>query len=431
MLGGFSVQNNEPGIERNELMIDAFIQKDAVLTRNTAFQPHIIPAMKHSSTSHTSSFSRRQWLQRAGLSASAFLVGPGVLHEMAAADTPKLEVNDPKGAVVRLSSNENPYGPSPSARQAVAAAMDEACRYPYSGAWNDLKQQIAEKEEVTTDHVVIGTGSGEILAMSGMAYGMDSGEVIAADPTYQGLLRYAEHVGGYVHRVPVNDDLGHDLEAMERRITQAAKMMFICNPNNPTGTLLNPDKLRAFCMSVSKRVVVFMDEAYIELIDNPEKNTMVDLVREGHNIIVSRTFSKIHGLAGMRIGYAIARPDIAKRISTFRMTTPNVLGLRAAAASHKDYDFQETSRRRIEEGRQMVYNLFEELNYTYIPSFGSFVFFHTGLPIQAFQKEMLQRNVLVGRPFPPYLDWCRVSIGSKEDMAQFVRAFRDFHTSKA
>ena len=386
--------------------------------------------MEYTSISHTSSFSRRQWLCRAGLTASTFLVGPHLLQEMAAADAPSIEIKDTNG-IVRLSSNENPYGPSTSAREAVKAAMDEACRYPYAGAWDELKKQIAEKEGVSTDHVVIGTGSGEILAMTGMAYGMDSGEIIAADPTFQSLLRYAERVGGYVHRVPVDEGLGHDLDAMERRITQAAKMMFICNPNNPTGTLLDPDELRAFCMSISKRVVVFMDEAYIELLDTPEKNTMVNLAREGYNVIVSRTFSKIHGLAGMRIGYAIARPDIVNRIKQFRMTSPNVLGLRAAIASHKDLEFQATSRKKIEEGRMKVYKVLDELGYKYIPSYASFVFFHTGMPIREFQQEMLGRNILVGRPFPPFLDWCRVSIGSQEDMEQFIEAFRNFHLSRA
>ena len=380
--------------------------------------------MKTKPSSNQNRVTRRQWFRRAGASASTIFIAPHLLQEIAAAESGYVNEPLPNG-MVRLSSNENPYGPSPKARKAMMAAFDEACRYPYASAWGDLTKMIAEKEGVTPEHVLIGCGSGEILSMTGMAYGMDSGEVIAADPTYQGLLRYAERIGGYVHRVPLDDNMVHDLEAMERRITLAAKLVFICNPNNPTGTIVDPEKLKDFCLSVSKRAVVFMDEAYIELLEDQEKHTMVDMVKQGHNVIVSRTFSKIHGLAGMRIGYAIARPDIIERIQQYRMGTPNVLGLRAAIASYQDEDFQSTSRQKMAEGRALVYKTLEEVGYSYTPSYASFVFFHTGIPIQEFQKEMKSRNVMVARPFPPFLDWCRVSIGNEEDMNQFVVAMKD------
>ncbi len=374
---------------------------------------------------------RRQWFRRAGVSAAGVAVSPHLI-EAAAKQRPVSVPHAPAAnGLVRLSSNENPYGPSANARAAMTAAYDEACRYPYAGASDDLTEAIAEKEGVSVDHVLIGCGSGEILAMTGMAYGMDSGELIAADPTYQGMLRYAERIGGYVHRVPLDEDLVHDLEAMERRITLAARLVFICNPNNPTGTIVDPVALRDFCTSVAKRAVVFMDEAYIDLLEDPAEHTMIDLVLKGHNVIVSRTFSKIHGLAGMRIGYAIARPDIIQRIARYRMGSPNVLGLRAAIASYQDAEFQAFSRNKIAEGREKVYDALDHAGYVYVPSYGSFVFFHTGTPIQEFQEDMMTRNILVGRPFPPYLDWCRVSIGTSEDMNRFVTAFQGMLADKS
>ena len=368
---------------------------------------------------------RRRWLRRIGSTSAGLMVAPAAL----AGDAMSPAITQPQPAVgemVRLSANENPYGPSPAARKAMMEAFDEACRYPYAGAADALTRLIAEREGVTEDHVLLSCGSSEILAMTGMAYGMDSGEIIAADPTYQGMLRYAENLGGYVHRVPLDEYMVHDLEAMEKRITQSAKVVFVCNPNNPTATIADPARLKDFCSSVSSKAIVFMDEAYIELLDDPAKHTMMDQVRAGENVIVSRTFSKIHGLAGQRTGYAVARPDIIKRIGQYRMGGPNVIGLRAAYASLQDNDFQSFSRKKITEGRQGVYDLLDEVGYKYTPSYASFVFFHTGIPIGDFQTAMKDRGILVGRPFPPYLDWCRVSIGTEENMAQFASALRDF-----
>ncbi len=326
---------------------------------------------------------------------------------------------------VRLSSNENPYGPSQSARDAMTAAFDEACRYPYAGATADLVDLIAEREGVSPDHVLVGCGSSEILAVTGMAYGLHGGELVAADPTYQGMLTYAEKMGAYVHRVPLNDALAHDLDAMERRVTQATRLVFVCNPNNPTATIVNPATLRDFCVSVARRAVVFVDEAYIDLLDDPAAHTMVDLVRKGENVIVARTFSKIHGLAGMRIGYAIARPDIIDRLSTYRMGSPNVLGVRGAIASLHDEAFQAYSRARIAEGRAFVNRHLEAAGHRYAESHTNFVFYHSGVPIQNYQKQMRERGVLVARPFPPYMDWCRVSIGTMEEMQVFASALTE------
>jgi histidinol-phosphate aminotransferase len=211
---------------------------------------------------------------------------------------------------------------------------------------------------------------------------------------------------------------------MYDRISPHVKLVFICNPNNPTGTVVPPEKLRDFTASASEKAVIFIDEAYIELMEDMEANTMVDLVKKDHNVIVSRTFSKIFGMAGQRIGYALTRPDIARRIQEYRMGTPNVAGIRGAIASLQDEEFQVFSRARIAEGRQYVYILCDELGLKYTPSTTNFVFFHTGRPIQEIQSAMKDEGVLVGRPFPPYVDWCRISIGTMEDMQAFGTALK-------
>jgi histidinol-phosphate aminotransferase len=379
--------------------------------------------------------SRRQWLQRSGAAAAGLALAGTASRSAAAAVPPPSTARPPfhprdvqlardPDTAIRLSSNENPLGPSEAARAVMSASYDEACRYPYR-AYPDLINAIAEREGVSPDHVIIGAGSTEVLCMAGAAYGLGGGEVVAADPSYKGLTRYAETMGSYVHCVPLDDTMAHDLDRMDRRTTGAVKLVFVCNPNNPTGTIVPADRLRSFCEAVSRRAVVFVDEAYYELMDDAHRTSMVDLVRDGHNIIVARTFSKIYGMAGLRVGYGMARPDIVERLRPYSMGSPNVLGLRAAVASLGDDAFRTMSRQKMAEARTFTYDLLDDLGLDYAPSQASFVFFHTGRPIDAVRAAMAERGVLVGRPFPPFTDWCRVSMSTMDDMQAFATALRD------
>ncbi len=378
---------------------------------------------------------RRQWLQRTSAAAAGVALGSAASPSMASAasSTPAVvrpfhprdvQLERVPDTAIRLSSNENPLGPSDAAREAMTASYDEACRYPFR-AYPDLINAIAEREDVSPDHVIIGAGSTEVLCMAGAAYGLDGGEIVAADPSYKGLTRYAETMGAYVHRVPLDDDMVHDLDQMARRTTGAAKLVFVCNPNNPTGTVVPADRLRTFCETVSRRAVVFVDEAYYELMDDAHRASMVDLVREGHNVIVARTFSKIYGMAGLRVGYGLARPDIVERLRPYSMGSPNVLGLRAAAASLRDDAFRTMSRQKMAEARMFTYDLLDDLGLDYAPSQASFIFFRTGRPIESVRAAMAEGGVMVGRPFPPFTDWCRVSMSTMDDMQTFATALRD------
>jgi histidinol-phosphate aminotransferase len=366
---------------------------------------------------------RRQWLRTAGMgSALTLLSNPAAL----AGDLP---LKDPYGAsgqkvdgLVRLSSNENPYGPSPSVRKALTEAFDLACRYPYSYE-QQLKEALGKKHGVPTDHILLAAGSTEGLKVSGMVYG-GAGEVIAAEPTYLSLLNYAEDVGGYIHMVPVDEQMGHDLEEMEKRITAKTGLVFVCNPNNPTGTLLPAEKMRDFCTSIARKTMVFADEAYFDYITEPDYPSMVELVRKGANVIVSRTFSKVFGLAGIRIGYLIARPDIIRRLQELRMGGPSVLSIFAAVEALKDEDFYDYSLEQNRLGKEVIYGALKELELEYIPSHSNFVFFHSGREIRKFNADMRREGVIVGRPFPPFTDWCRISTGTVEETKQFAKALR-------
>lgn len=361
---------------------------------------------------------RRKWLRTVGLSGGFALMGG---FEALALDIP----SKPYAAdsLIKLSSNENPYGPSKKVREVITNSFDDACRYPF-GMLGDLVKLIAEKEGVSKDHVVITGGSTEGLKAAGLTYGLEGGELIAADPTFQSMLRYAENFGAHVHRVPVNDQMNHDLEAMARRITNKTRLIFICNPNNPTGTLLNKNALKDFITSVDNKVVIFSDEAYYDFITEPDYPSMIEFVKEGRNVIVSKTFSKVFGLAGLRIGYLIARPDIASRLKNSVMANTNVLAIQAAKAALKDDEFYKFSIAKATESKDIIYKTLDDLGLEYIKSHTNFVFFKTGRHINGLITEMRKENVLIGRPFPPFYDWARISTGKIEEVTQFGTALR-------
>ena len=365
---------------------------------------------------------RRNWLRLTGLAGSAALV-----HPIRASDNfPSID-KPPLADLARLSSNENPYGPSEVVRQAVIDGFDEACRYPFK-AITVLGEKIAAREGVTKDHIVITGGSTEGLKATGLTYGAHQGEIISPDPTYLSLLIYAAQHGAYINRVPLDEDLGHDLEEMARRVTNRTSLVFVCNPNNPTGTLIPRDLITDFCESISQRCMVFSDEAYGDFITEKDYPSMVGLVKKGANVIVSRTFSKVYGLAGFRIGYLIARPDIASRIRPNVMAYTSMPAIQAATAALEDDAFYKYSLQKNLEAKEYIYGLLDDLGLSYVKSHTNFVFFRTGKSIQSVINEMQQREVQVGRPFPPLTDWCRISTGRMEDVKKFGTALKELFT---
>jgi histidinol-phosphate aminotransferase len=363
---------------------------------------------------------RREWLTRSG-AAAVYAVVAGCQS------APSLLKRGDRD-LVRLNLNENPYGPSPAARKAMAEAFDESHLYrgiPYQ----ELRKLIAEQEDIPPDHIVIGSGSGEILNVAGLIYGRDGGEILAPQPTFEQLQQYATTVGATIHRVPLDDRMNQDLKEMSRRISSKTSLVYICNPNNPTGVLVDGSALRTFCEDASGRTVVYVDEAYHEFVDSPTHRTMVELVREGRNVIVSRTASKIHALAGLRIGFGIARPDIIRTLAQHRTGSVNVVGLRGAIASYHDAAYQSISKRRTQQGKEALYALLDRTGHRYLRSEGNFVFFQTGRSIEQFRTSMQEQGILVARPFPPFNDWCRVSIGTDEGMERFAQALQTVFNS--
>ncbi len=330
--------------------------------------------------------------------------------------------------LARLIANENPYGPSESARRAVTAALPTAWQYPMSQQ-QVLRKLIATREGLSPEHVLLGVGSGEILQIAALVFGQGGGEVVAAVPAFGLLQDYAKQVGGVVTEVPLNGGLSHDLKGLAAAVTTRTRLLYICNPNNPTGTLIPGAELRPFVQDMASRTTVLVDEAYLDLWEDWPQHTATDRVWAGQPVIVTRTFSKMHGLAGLRIGYALAPPEVVERLAKYQMTFLGCAGLAAATASYQDLDFQSFSRARLQESLGITTAALRELKLRHVENGrGNFVFFDTGGSLADFAAAMRSAGYQVGRQFPPYPSWCRVSMGTVPQMRGFADALRAYFT---
>lgn len=377
--------------------------------------------------------SRRQWLINTGISVGAGAALPGLL--------PALEATRALGGVsyaellnqlerdittqrrvagpIRLCYNENPFGMSPKAKDAILNAWGEHPHYD-PPVLKQLTDSYAAQVGVQPAQVLVTQGSSEVLSLAALAAGMQGGEMVLPWPTFEQLPDYAGAMGMTVHKVPLTADLHHDFDAMNAKIGANTKLVFVCNPNNPTAVLDSQSAMRDFVISTAKKCLVVVDEAYHDFVDDPSYRSMTDLVTAGHNIIVSRTASKIHAMAGLRVGFAIAHPDVIKKMGSFATGTANTFGMRAALASVLDTEYQEFVKAKNREGRALLTAALTKAGRRVAPSQTNFVFFHAGRPVEQLQKHFLAGGFRVGRAFQPYGDWCRISIGTPAEMQQFV-----------
>jgi histidinol-phosphate aminotransferase len=328
--------------------------------------------------------------------------------------------------LIRAGTNENPWGPSRVAIQAINRSLHRSSTYGVDR--QKLINLVAGINDVTPDHVAVGTGSGEILKTAALIATLDRGSIVCADPTYHDLVRYAERAGAEIIRVSVDERFGTDLNAMRKAIRADTKCVYLVNPNNPIPSIIEKNALREFVLEISQDRMVFIDEAYFEFVEDPNYATMMDLVRDGHqNIIVARTASKIHGLAGLRIGFGFAHPDLISEINNRKTGNINVLGLEAAYASYQDEEFQSFTLRKNKESLAIVEGMHEELGHRYVKSKANFTFFETGRNVTQVRAAFLNEGIMVGRPFPPMLDWLRVSMAKPDEMRYFVQTYKNLY----
>ena len=362
---------------------------------------------------------RREWINRSATVFGGSLLGAVAgVQSLNAASTATL-LDKP----VRMMFNENPYGPSQIARRAMRKAFEESNLYSMRGAKGEFKELMAKLNGVAPDHIAVGFGSGEILKKAALMNGIDKGELLSPSLTFETINRYAKTMKSNVNRIPMNKNIDIDLNRMNENVNNKTKMVYLCNPNNPTGSLMNTDDLESFCSQVSKKSIVFVDEAYHEYVIDSKYRSMIDLVKSGKNVIISRTASKVHGLAGLRVGFAITTPQIAKRLESYLTDSLNIIGLRAAIASYKDKRFQNFSIDMNNKAKKVVAEYLDTKGIQYLDSQTNFMFIKTDIEISDFQPAMEKHGVLVGRPFPPFTNWCRLSMAKPEEMQKFNEGF--------
>lgn len=328
-------------------------------------------------------------------------------------------------SVVRLCYNESPFGPSRRAQEALLALGDATWKYSYDEV-PALRNLIAEHEGVQPENIFVSEGSGEILKLAALIHSERGRQVIVARPTYIMLPQYASRRGANVTWIDVNEHFGHDLSAMRAAVTDATSLIYVCNPNNPTGTLADPDELRAFIKAVAPRALILIDEAYIDYAPQPALATMIGQVKSGANILVTRSFSKLYGLAGLRVGYGVAKADTIRQLESLRFSIPNQAGVAAARASHGDRTFYDDIRRKTAQSIAYVRRAFDELGVRYAPTNANFMMFDSGKQSTEFVEFARERNVMVAPVYEPLSTWVRVSIGRIEDMQVFARTLRAF-----
>ncbi|MBN2692964.1 MAG: histidinol-phosphate transaminase [Burkholderiaceae bacterium] len=329
--------------------------------------------------------------------------------------------------IVKLASNENPLGMSSRARDALMAAMNDSTRYPDNDGYA-LKQALAQKCGVPAAWITLGHGSSDLLEMAARALLTDADAGMYSRYSFIVYTQAVQGVGA-AHQVVPDRDFGHDLPAMLAAITPQTKLIFVANPNNPTGTFLTADALLAFLRQVPPRIAVVLDEAYVEYIQPELRYDSMDWVRKFPNLIVSRTFSKAYGLAGLRMGYGVSQPpltDVLNRVrSAFNTST---LGQAAALAALDDQGFIDQAYSVNRAGHAQLAAAFDALGLRYIPSQGNFILVRVGQDDGAGARvnlALLQRGV-IARPVDNYglPQWLRISIGTEAENAACIAALR-------
>jgi len=373
----------------------------------------------------TTHSSRRQWLQQSSFA----LLGLGISFKSMGNEEGIKRITGIENGLVNLGSNENPYGISAKAKQAILDMMGETNRYPFNiASLQSAKKTLGDYYKVSEDQVLITAGSGEGLAM--LARHFNKGNIVTADITFGVLPNTAKKIGTKVIEIPLTREKVHDLPAMMKAINNETQLVYICNPANPTATILKPDELKRFCEEASKKTVVLIDEAYNEFLENSDSQSMIGLIEKNPNLLVIKTFSKIHAMAGLRIGFVIGHPTLIKKLQPDYFQSSqlavSVLSLNAAMASLNDEPHKLMSRQNNEAARKYAMDEMKKMGIQFIPSYTNFIFYPVKNYPGDYAADMLDKHKIIMRS-SKYGDgqWARVSIGTIEEMKQFIQVIGD------
>lgn len=361
--------------------------------------------------------SRRDWLKQTSLAVAGLGLGNTL-----AAEPPLLR--NPSGRIILLNSNENAFGPSPKVVQAMAKAAVRSNRYPDDEV-AVLVKKLAVHHLVSPEHLIMSAGSSEILGQVTLMAAKMKGNAVTAEPSFNPWMKLAGEFGLAVTRVPLDGEHKLDLEKMRAAINSETRMIYICNPNNPVGNYIEYEKLKAFVEECSTKCLVLVDEAYTEFAQLP---SLSSLAITNRNVIIAKTFSKIYGLAGARIGYAIAHPETIKRFESLQSWANGAVSqvtVAAASAALDDQAFVNYCREKTAETREICYTSLKKLKLEYIPSSTSFMLFNIE-PIKCdYSAAMQKQNIMVQHRNHFGGKWCRVSMGTIEEMKIFTKALEN------
>jgi len=364
---------------------------------------------------------RRRFAGAFGGALGGALLDPRLRASAATAAAP-----DPaRSGPLLLNSNENPYGPSPKALEAMARSHSIAARYP-DAAEEKLIAAIARHHGIRPGQVVLGCGSSEILRLAVDAWTAEGRPQVVAEPTFEAVLSYVGATGAETVKVPLDSSLRHDLPAMANACDAATGLVYVCNPNNPTGTIVSGAALEAFVARVPAPATVVVDEAYHHFVEDPAYSTAAAWLARFPNLVVVRTFSKIHGLAGMRLGYAIGSQQRCDELRRHAFFSPaNAAALAAALACLDDAAHVTDQRRKLNGTRRWLCAQLEAEGRRYLPSEANFVMIHLGTDAKPVIEAFERRGLRVGRFFAPLPEWLRVSVGARPEIETFAAALRE------
>src|ERR1043166_8479469 len=329
--------------------------------------------------------------------------------------------------MVRLSSNENPYGPSPAALKAMTDGFSLAWRYPDEYA-EMLADELARLNGVPVDQVLLGDGSGEILKLCAAAFTSKDKKIVIANPTFEAIARHAGVANAEVVKIDLTPDYRHDLQKM-LAAANGAGLVYICNPNNPTASITPARELSDFLSKLSPATIVLVDEAYHHYVESKDYESVIPLVKDYRNLMVARTFSKVYGMAGLRCGYCVTQTGNIRQLRTHQaFDSVNIMALVAALASLKDTDQVTRGRRLNSEVKKDVCAELDTLGYRYIPSHANFMMIDLRREVSPVIDGRRTGGVEVGRIFPALPTFMGVTFGTAPEMKQFVSAFREVMT---
>jgi histidinol-phosphate aminotransferase len=373
---------------------------------------------------------RRGFMANAALGAAS--IGLGLPSGLSAlARYPEVDAGA-GGNALRLNRNESPYGLAPAAAEALRSAVDpKSSRYPIEEP-KALVEAIAKRFGVENDNVILGYGSTEILKMATESFCNSGRGALVAEPTFEAVVGYCPFIHAHAQKIKLNAEHKHDLPRM-LRASHGAGMIFFCNPSNPAGTYMAKQETERFIRRLPRGPVLLADEAYAEYVTAPDYESCVRFVKEGLPVVVSRTFSKIYGMAGLRVGYAIGRKDLIKRMAKRQLVNnPNQLAIAATLAALKsDGEFVERIHKMNAEVRDYVCQEVTAMGLQYIPSQTNFVMIGVNRPAKPLIEELKKRKLLVGRLFPSMPEHVRVSFGTMAEMKTFLKEFKDLLTTQA